>query len=310
LLRIVIIGLGGIARKAYLPILTSRSDIELVVHSRSLDAVREIQAQYRIPHGANHLHEVLELEPAAAFVLSPAPTHSAIISPLLESGIDVFVEKPATQSARETQQLAELADTCKRVLMVGFNRRYAPLHQKARELWGDHTPSIVLVQKHRPDAWHPDLLEHFTEDMIHQIDLLRYFCGEARALFTVRQIEAGRLTGAISTVAFERGGFGQVVTSLKAGRWGENYAIHGDNISLYIDAFERVQYVTRETHETREETYASTWRTTLEGRGFVGQIEHFLDCCISREQPFTSAWESVKTQRLLESMVNAAESQP
>ena len=222
---------------------------------------------------------------------------------LLEAGIDVFVEKPATLHSAETRQLAELADRGGRVLMVGFNRRFAPLHRQARDLLGDRPVSFALFRKDRALASHPSLEDQFIDDTIHQIDALRYFCGEGEVVSTACQLRDGRLLSAISTVAIERGGIASVVTSLNAGAWSETYHLTGGNMTLQVDAFLRLRQLTPEGERSWEETYASSWKTTLEGRGFTGQIDHFLDCVRTRGQPETSGWDSVRTQLLLEAMV-------
>jgi virulence factor len=175
--RIGIVGLGGIASKAYLPVLSQRSDVEILVCSRTLSTVEEVQARYGLPHGTTELDELLSFKLDAAFVLTPSPTHFAVAQKLLDAGVDVFVEKPATLKSEETKALAELAEARGRVLMVGFNRRFAPLHQRARELWAGRTVGLALLQKHRSSAAHPDLFSNYIDDTIHIIDLLRFFCG-------------------------------------------------------------------------------------------------------------------------------------
>ena len=305
-MQVAVIGLGEIAKKGYLPVLTAWEGTDLLFMSRSSETVRCLQEQYRVSHGTNNLDDVLRAKPKASFVLSPSETHFEIAQALLEGGIDVFLEKPATLHSEQTRQLAELADRKDRVLMVGFNRRYAPLHQQAREVWGDHTTSIAQFQKYRSNASHPSLAHQFTDDTIHQIDMLRYFCGEGEVVSTAHQVHEGRLYGAISTVALERGGFAQVVTSLRAGRWQEVYAIHGDQLSMQIEAFSELQILEKGNTRVWKETYASSWKTTLEGRGFAGQIAHFFDCVRDRTQPKTDGWDSVKTQRLMEAMVAKA----
>jgi len=300
---IAVIGLGYIARGAYLPVLGTRADLDLVLTSRREDSVRQAQAEYRIPAGTTNLEEAIRLKPEAAFVLTPNETHFEIVRRLLDAGIDVFVEKPATLHAAETRQLAELADQRGRVLMVGFNRRYAPLHRQARDLLGEAPVNFALFRKDRAQANHPSLADQFIDDTIHQIDTLRYFCGEGEVVATSQQLQEGRLVSAISTVALERGGIAAVATSLQAGGWSETYALTGGKMTLAVDAFLRLRRVTPEAEQSWEETYASSWKTTLEGRGFTGQIDHFFECVRTREQPETSGWDSVKTQLLLEAMV-------
>lgn len=306
-MRVAIIGLGDIARKAYLPLLAAWDGVEVLLCSRTPATVKRLQAQYRLPRGTTDLDELLSWEPQAAFVLTPSPTHHAIAGWLLEAGVDVFVEKPATMRSAKTEELAKLADARERVLMVSFNRRYAPLHRQARELWGDRAVGLCVLEKHRASAAHPDLFSNYIDDTIHIIDLLRFFCGDGEAIGTFRQVHGGRLVGAVSIVALQGGGYGMVVTSLQAGRWAEQYTLHGSGASMYLDAFSRLRLITGEEEQVWEEGRAGTWTPTLETRGFADQIAHFFDCIRTRQQPLTSGWEALKTQRLLEEMVAKTE---
>ena len=298
-----VIGLGEIAGKAYLPVLGSMEGIDLALCSRSEETVQRVQRQYRISNATTHLADLVKMGITAAFVLSPTETHAAIGRTLLENGVDVYFEKPATLTSQETQALAELADRSGRVMMVGFNRRYAPLHVKALQSWKGKAIGMALFQKHRRNASHPHLAHQFTDDTIHQIDMLRFFCGEGEVVSTVAYHASDRLLGAASTVALEQGGYGMVITSLQAGRWQEEYTLHGSGHSLVLEAFSRLRLIDGPQDTVQEETYASSWLTTLEGRGFNGQINHFLDCIKDRRLPLTSGWDSVKTQQMLEQMI-------
>ena len=300
-----IVGLGEIAKKAYLPILGSMEGIELALCSRTEESVRRVQAQYRIERGTTRLEELIAMGPQAAFVLSPSPTHEPLARALLEGGVDVFMEKPATLRSQETQGLAELAERGRRVLMVGFNRRFAPLHVRAAQLWQGRPVGMAWFEKQRPNASHPNLEHQFTDDTIHQIDLLRFFCGDGRVVNTVQYTSADRLLGAASTVALERGGYAMVITSMQAGRWQETYTLHGGSQSMIIDAFSRLRLIGKQEDVVQEETYASTWITTLEGRGFKGLVAHFFECIGQRSQPQPSAWDAVKTQQMVEEMVKS-----
>lgn len=52
--RIAIIGLGGIARKVYLPLLTAHPQVEIFgIMNRSLEPVKEIGQAHRIERGTN-----------------------------------------------------------------------------------------------------------------------------------------------------------------------------------------------------------------------------------------------------------------
>ena len=121
-----VIGLGEIAGKAYLPVLGSMEGIELALCSRSPLTVQSVQETYRISRATTDLAELTGMGIQAAFVLSPSETHYAITKELLEKGVDVFLEKPATLHSQETQALAELADRRGRILIVGLTGGMRP----------------------------------------------------------------------------------------------------------------------------------------------------------------------------------------
>src|SRR5687768_14963102 len=108
-MRIAIIGLGGIATKAYLPLLASWEGIELLLYGRKPEAVARHRAGYRLPNGTSDWAEMLRYRPHAAFVLTSSETHFEIASALLAAGVDVFVEKPATLHSEQTEELGDRA---------------------------------------------------------------------------------------------------------------------------------------------------------------------------------------------------------
>ena len=137
ILRIAVVGLGGIAQKAYLPILAAWGGIDLLFCSRTMQTVEDLQAQYRVGSGIARLDELLEWQPQAAFVLAPTSVRYPIVVRLLDAGCDLFLEKPAASASEEMRRLTEQAEANGRILMVGFNRRYSPLHRLAHELWAE-----------------------------------------------------------------------------------------------------------------------------------------------------------------------------
>jgi predicted dehydrogenase/threonine dehydrogenase-like Zn-dependent dehydrogenase len=61
------------------------------------------------------------------FVITRHDTHASFVTRALENGKNVFVEKPLALTADELEDVANVARSSDRLLMVGFNRRFAPL---------------------------------------------------------------------------------------------------------------------------------------------------------------------------------------
>jgi virulence factor len=305
--RIAVIGLGGIAQKGHLPVLTAMPDVELFFYSRTTEKVKSLAEQYRITKWTTSLDELLSWKADCAFILTPTPTHAELARTCLNAGLDVFMEKPATEHSMEAKELAELADIKKRVVMIAFNRRYSPLSVKAREMWGQRAITLANFQKNRAKPNFKGLWMHASEELVHVIDVIRFFGGEAKALRTEARLGKDDLVLEVaSLLELEKGGLVTMTASLQAGRWYENYELNGDGATLKLNVFSDLQFIQNETIQSWKEPYDSTWNSNLYGRGFVGQIEHFLRCVETREQPQTNLWDSVKTQMLIEDIVAKA----
>ncbi|HMF74031.1 MAG TPA: Gfo/Idh/MocA family oxidoreductase, partial [Bryobacteraceae bacterium] len=61
-----------------------------------------------------------------AIVATPTVTHESIATRLLESGIDVLVEKPIAESSAAGERLARLAQERGRILQAGHLERFNP----------------------------------------------------------------------------------------------------------------------------------------------------------------------------------------
>ncbi|MDK2981227.1 MAG: virulence factor [Chloroflexota bacterium] len=306
-IKIAIIGAGGIAERAYFPILVQKPEVEIVsLYSRTQATLDNITSQWRIPRTTTDIQAVLESQPQAAFVLSSNHSHYDICKLMLENGVDVYVEKPLATSATQSKELAALADEHKCVMEVAFNRRYALLYKQAKELFEGHTIQTAVVQKHRTDSSHVNLFNQYLDDTIHQIDLMRYYGGELEALNTQYTTRDDRLTSAVSVARTAQGGLVTLINNLQAGAWQESVTLHGDGMSVHVDAFRELRVRYHDHEEVYGTDRAGKWIPGLRERGFEGEILHFLECVQTRQRPITDAWEAVKTQQLMEDLVVAS----
>lgn len=302
--RVAVIGLGGIAQRGHLPVLTTMPELELFFYSRSPEKVKPLAEQYRIQKWTSNLNELLDWKPDCGYILTPTPSHAELATTCIKAGMDVFMEKPATESAAETRKLAELADAHKRVAMVAFNRRYAPLSVKGKELWGNRLVTLGNFQKSRAKPGFKGLYMHTSEELVHVIDIIRFYGGEAKVDSTKTREDAnGMIIEVASMLEYEKGGLASLTASLQAGRWYEHYELNGDGATLNLNVFSDLHFTESERTQSWKEPYDSTWNSNLYGRGFVGQINHFLKCMETRQQPQTNLWDSVKTQLLLEDII-------
>ena len=119
------------------------------------------------------------------FVLTRHDSHARLTERALEAGKHVFVEKPLALRDEELDSIAEVLKRSGRLLMVGFNRRFAPLAiEMQRELQGRIAPASLVATVNAGAIPR----EHWTQDpeagggrivgeACHFIDLARFLVG-------------------------------------------------------------------------------------------------------------------------------------
>lgn len=295
-MRIAIVGLGSIAQKAYLPVLTARDDVELVLCTRNGEKLRALSTTYRVSETAATAEQLLGMRIHAAFVHTSTESHVAISSVLLRAGIHVYVDKPIAYSYAEAERLVEIAERAGRILMVGFNRRFAPMYSRVQ---ARGIPRIVLLQKNRTPL--PDAARRFVfDDFIHVIDTLRFFARDrtddvrvsGRAPHApdsqlhdlIVQLDSGDCTG-IGIMNRDSGITEEVLEVMAPGN---KWLVRDLSTTVHhAGGEERVQHF-------------GDWDSVLHRRGFPQIVQHFLDCVRENRTPSPSARNSLETHALCE----------
>ncbi|MET8472818.1 Gfo/Idh/MocA family oxidoreductase [Streptomyces sp. NPDC006422] len=170
-MKVGVIGLGDIAKKAYLPVLASQPGLELHLQTRTPATLTEVADQLRVPEPQRHadLDALLAQGLDAAFVHAPTVAHPEIVTRLVEAGVPTYVDKPLAYELADSERLVRLAEERGVSLAVGFNRRYAPGYAQCAE----HPRELILLQKNRvglPEEPRTMVLD----DFIHVVDTLRF----------------------------------------------------------------------------------------------------------------------------------------
>ncbi|MFD7298284.1 Gfo/Idh/MocA family protein [Streptomyces sp. NPDC059897] len=170
-MKVGVIGLGDIAKKAYLPVLGAQPALELHLQTRTPATLTEVADQLRVPAAQRHtdFDSLLAQGLDAAFVHAPTTAHPEIVTRLLEAGVATYVDKPLAYELAESERLVRLAEERGVSLAVGFNRRYAPGYAQCVE----HPRELILMQKNRvglPEEPRAMVLD----DFIHVVDTLRF----------------------------------------------------------------------------------------------------------------------------------------
>lgn len=106
----------------------------------------------------------------AASVCTPTSTHHAVAAALLETGIDLLIEKPIAANIQEADALTQLARQHNRVLQIGHLERFNPAITAAQPLLN----GPMFFEAHRLSVFSPRSLDVdvVLDLMIHDIDIV------------------------------------------------------------------------------------------------------------------------------------------
>ena len=111
--------------------------------------------------------------------------HAELARKALERDKHVFVEKPLALDDEQLESVLEAAASSNGKLMVGFNRRFSPLAQRAKDFFADReTPLSILYRVNAgripKEHWTQDAQEgggRIVGEVCHFIDLMQFFTG-------------------------------------------------------------------------------------------------------------------------------------
>ncbi len=146
-LKVGVVGCGEIAQIAHLPYLTELPNfkVEAVcdVSPKVLDGVGE---RFNVSKRTTDYRELAAM-PDLDIVLVSNRDHADPVIQALEHGKHVLVEKPMAFNLKQANEMIEAARKNKRILMVGYMKRYDPGYQYALDQF-NKIPQVHLIRVH------------------------------------------------------------------------------------------------------------------------------------------------------------------
>ncbi|MEV7196010.1 Gfo/Idh/MocA family oxidoreductase [Streptomyces sp. NPDC093510] len=296
-MKIGCIGLGDIAQKAYLPVLTTQPGVELHLQTRTPATLARVAGVHHIPESRCHtdLDALLAQDLDAAFVHAPTAVHPEIVTRLVEAGVPTYVDKPIAYEFADSERLVRLAEERGVSLAVGFNRRYAPGYAQCVE----HPREVILLQKNRVGL-PEDPRTLVLDDFIHVLDTLRFLAPGTIDDITVRsRVEDGLMHHVVVQLAGD--GFIAIgMMNRLSGSAEEILEVSGqDTKRQVLNLAEIVDHKGQPSLRRRGD-----WVPMARQRGIEQVVLAFLDAV--RAGKVLSARDALATHELCERVVRAA----
>lgn len=275
-MKIGVVGLGNIAQKAYLPVYMKLQDqVDFYFATRNPAVQKELQEKYDLDHMASTLEELLASGITACFIHTATESHYSLVKKCLEKGVDVFVDKPLSENFAEVDELLHLAQQKNRILMVGFNRRFAPLVDKLKS---QSDKRMLFLQKNSVYAEKETTYEIFYV-FLHLVDTGVYLLDEPiqSIVSDIRQKEDQLDTASLTLKTQNTTAI--LSMDLKSGA---NYELYQLTCPAETDFLENLVTLTRHKGEQKITVNFGDWADTLVKRGFEPMVEAFLTDVHSR----------------------------
>jgi predicted dehydrogenase len=253
--------------------------------------------------------------------------HEAQVLAAAAAGKQIFLEKPMAVNMKQCHNMVNAAQKAGVTFMVGHDLRYMTHTYAIKQIIDsgelgqvrmtrstliDNSPAAVFMQGH----WLSDPKRAgggmVISGIIHQIDLLRYYIGDIKAVNAINRSvhsAAGAEEYACATLEFENGAIGNamLIASSMRSETGCQYILYGDEGTIYSTQAENraLQFghgmIASKKRDNEGEAF-NKFAPIKPVRGplpsddpFVNEILHFADCCRTGKEPLTSGRDNLGT---------------
>ncbi len=194
------IGAGSFAQSYLIPNVKSfGASLDTVVTSRGITS-KNVAEKFGFNVCSSDKKDVIENKNInTVFIATPHSSHADLVIHSLESGKNVFVEKPLAVSLEELYKIIDVKSRNDQPLMVGFNRRFAPISVSIKkEFESTGEPLVINIRVNAgfipKDHWTqiPEIgAGRIIGEICHFIDLMQFFTNSVPVKVYAECIQSG-----------------------------------------------------------------------------------------------------------------------
>lgn len=297
-IHVGLIGAGQFASGVLMPILSKLPGVKMTRVATARGATASAAARrYDIPNAdcdPRMIYEDPNID--AVLIATRHHLHAEQTIEALRSGKHVFVEKPLALTREEVTRINEAASEAGRVVMVGFNRRFAPLARQTKDFFPRTGKPLVVLGRINagridPGSWLLDPAEgggRIVGEVCHFVDLFTFWTGS-----TVMEVEAvcpHSPSGSQNPSVLFRFADGSTGTLVYTAEGSDNlpkeyYEIHSGGRSAVLDDFRLLTL--------SEGGRSRKVKSRVQDKGHAAELEHFFTCLREGRNPDLSLEDSI-----------------
>ncbi|MEM9805980.1 MAG: Gfo/Idh/MocA family oxidoreductase [Cyanobacteria bacterium P01_D01_bin.56] len=256
------------------------------------------------------LETALATDTPAVVLATPAPTHYSLALKVLQTGKDVFVEKPMTLHGKEAQELATYADIHNQILMVGHLLLYQPAIAWMRDyLNSGQAGQVNHIATHRLNLGKVRTMENVWWSFApHDVSIILDLLGNPK----LKQVQASgyeRLQAGIADevyvdLSFESGQTAHLHCSWQWPMKQRGLVAIADKQMLVYDEIQQVVTVHNRYIDAQLAAVDDGAEVIdiADAQPLKLECQHFLDCIKTRQQPHSNGWNGVAVVKILDAV--------
>jgi len=335
-MRFLIAGLGSSGRRHFRNLIALGEKDIVLLRTHKATLPDDELAGYPVE---TDIHEALKNhKPEAVIVTNPTALHLDVAIPAAEAGCHILIEKPVSDSLARLDTLQQIVQKSGSKILVGFQLRFHPTLNKARELiQADVLGKVLTVHAHWGEylpQWHPwedyrasyaardDLGGGVIRTLTHPFDYLRYLIGEVESLWSfnghISALELDVEDVAEIGLKFANGAIGGVHLNYVQRPPRNTLEIVGTNGTLswnHADGILQFQQVTAPFGSFSDNPPAPVTQTFIPPDGFernqlfVSQMRHFVETARGESEPICTLGDGIRALELALAARKSASSQ-
>jgi len=242
MLNVVVIGCGNMANGVHMPsilkYINENGGLQVVACADiSEDKAKAFSEKYKVNEYFTDYNEMLrKIKPDIAVNLVSETTIHTVAADILNAGVHTLIEKPPGRDINEISQILNAAKANENVkIMVAFNRRFAPVYLKLKELYANKKVRHIIYNMYRINRHE----RYFETTAIHAADAAKWLAGsdfsKVRIEYQNMPEKGEKVSNYYMFAEFANGITAQINCVVSTGRTYEGCQIICDDSVYYAD---------------------------------------------------------------------------
>ena len=313
MIKVLVVGYGSIGRR-HVDNFLEFKDIQLIVYTKRNDLQLLKKKGVKV---SNSLAECLKENPDIGIIANETSLHIPIAIKLAEEGLDLFLEKPLSNSLKDVEKLRAIVKKNKLITQMGCNLRFHPCIKKIKSLIEQQKIGKIISAQVQNYSYLPDHIEDYRKSyagrkdlgggviltQIHEIDYMYWFFQEVENVISI--------VGKFSELDVTAEDYVSCLLKFKNKIIGE----------LHMDCFQRPDFKSCKIRGTKGEIYWDSdnncvkiynmnkkrWEIKFDNgfsnnldtySTYVEELKHFLKCVKHRKETVNDLEQGISTLKI------------